>query len=63
MILTGYLLLLLIVSIVLTGKQEQWSNDAFETVYEANYNETMTIYDVLCYSKDGCHLANEFEVP
>ena len=22
--------------------------------------EAMTIYDVLCYSKDGCHLANEF---
>lgn len=38
----------------------QWSNDAFETVYEADYNEAMTIYDVLCYSKDGCHLANEF---
>lgn len=38
----------------------QWSNDAFETVYEAGYNEAMTIYDVLCYSKDGCHLANEF---
>ena len=37
----------------------QWSNDAFETVYEADYNEAMTIYDVLCYSKDGCHLALE----
>ena len=38
----------------------QWSNHNFETVYESDYNETMTIYDVLCYSKDGCHLANEF---
>ena len=38
----------------------QWSNDAFETVYKADYNEAMTIYDVLCYSQDGCHLANEF---
>ena len=38
----------------------QWSNNAFETVYEAGYNETMTIYDILCYSKKGCHLANEF---
>ena len=38
----------------------QWSDHNFETVYESNYNETMTIYDVLCYSKDGCHLANEF---
>ena len=38
----------------------QWSDDAFETVCEADYNEAMTIYDVLCYSKDGCHLADEF---
>ena len=38
----------------------QWSNDAFETVYEADYNEAMTIYDVLCYSKDRCHLSHEF---
>ena len=38
----------------------QWSDHNFETVYESDYNETMTIYDVLCYSKDGCHLANEF---
>ena len=36
----------------------QWSDHNFETVYESDYNETMTIYDVLCYSKDGCHLAN-----
>ena len=38
----------------------QWSDDVFATVHEADYNEAMTIYDVLCYSKDGCHLANEF---
>ena len=38
----------------------QWSDNDFETVHEANHNEAMTIYDVLCYSKDGCHLANEF---
>lgn len=38
----------------------QWSDHNFETVYESDYNEAMTIYDVLCYSKDGCHLANEF---
>lgn len=29
----------------------QWSDHNFETVYESDYNETMTIYDVLCYSK------------
>ena len=38
----------------------QWSNNDFETVYEADHNEAMTIYDVLCYAKDGCHLSNEF---
>ena len=37
-----------------------WSDNDFEIVHEANHNEAMTIYDVLCYSKDGCHLANEF---
>ena len=38
----------------------QWSDHNFETVYESDYNETMTIYDVLCYSKDRCHLSHEF---
>lgn len=33
----------------------QWSDNDFETVHEANHNEAMTIYDVLCYSKDRCH--------
>lgn len=26
----------------------------------ADYNEAMTIYDVLCYSKEGCHPAHEW---
>ena len=30
----------------------QWSEDDFKTVCEADYNEAMTIYDVLCYSKE-----------
>lgn len=38
----------------------QWSVDEYETACEANHNEVMTIYDVLCYSKDGCHLSHEF---
>lgn len=38
----------------------QWSDDGFKSAHDANYDETMTIYDVLCYSKDGCHLAREF---
>lgn len=27
---------------------------------EADYNEAMTIYDVLCYAKSGCHPAGTF---
>ena len=38
----------------------QWSDNDFETVHEANHNEAMTIYDVLCYSRDRCHLSHEF---
>ena len=38
----------------------QWSADKFETVCEADHNETMTIYDVLCYADDACHLSHEF---
>ena len=38
----------------------QWSDNDFEIIHEANHNEAMTIYDVLCYSKDRCHLSHEF---
>ena len=27
---------------------------------EADYNEAMTVYDVLCYAKAGCHPAGTF---
>lgn len=27
---------------------------------EADYNESMTIYDVLCYSKDSCRLSGNY---
>ena len=37
-----------------------WSKDHFQTEEKAGYNEAMTIYDVLCYSKKNCHLANEW---
>lgn len=37
-----------------------WSDDGFRTEEEADYNESMTIYDVLCYSKEGCHRAYEW---
>ena len=38
----------------------EWSEDGFVTAVEAGYNESMTIYDVLCYSRDDCHLAGKF---
>ena len=40
--------------------QVSWSEDAFQTEGEADYNEAMTLYDVLCCSKENCHLACEW---
>lgn len=37
-----------------------WSEDGFVTFQEGGYNEAMTIYDVLCDSKEGCCLSGEF---
>ncbi|MCD7737244.1 MAG: DUF3786 domain-containing protein, partial [Lachnospiraceae bacterium] len=36
------------------------SSDRFHTCSEAGFNEAMTIYDVLCYSKNDCHLSGRF---
>lgn len=38
----------------------EWSADDFHSVTEAGYEESMTIYDVLCCSKDDCRLAGTF---
>lgn len=38
----------------------EWSDDGFQTVVEADYNESMIIYDVLCYSKEDCCLSGNF---
>lgn len=38
----------------------EWSEDGFQSVTEGDYNESMTIYDVLCYSKEDCHLSGKF---
>lgn len=38
----------------------EWSEDRFSTSIEADYNESMTIYDVLCYSKDDCSLSGNY---
>lgn len=38
----------------------EWSEDGFVTSTEAGYNASMTIYDVLCYSKAGCGLSGKY---
>ena len=38
----------------------EWSADDFQTCMIANYEESMTIYDVLCYSQKDCCLSGEF---
>ena len=38
----------------------EWSEDHFATSAEADYNESMTIYDILCYSRDGCSLSGNY---
>lgn len=40
--------------------QVSWSDDAFRSEKKADYNEAMTIYDVLCCSKENCHLEHEW---
>lgn len=38
----------------------QWSEDGFRHGIEGDFNEAMSIYDLLCCSKEGCCLAGEF---
>lgn len=38
----------------------EWSEDNFVTAAEADYNESMTIYDVLCCSRENCCLSGNF---
>ena len=40
--------------------QVSWSEDGFRTEESAGYNEAMTIYDVLCSSKEDCRLLGEW---
>lgn len=42
-----------------TGKVE-WSENGFAGVHEAEYNDAMTIFDVLCCSREECRLSGEF---
>lgn len=38
----------------------EWLENAFNDVVEAGFNEALTIYDILCYFKEDCHLSGEF---
>lgn len=38
----------------------EWSDDGFQTAHEAGFEASMTIYDVLCCSKDGCALSGRY---
>lgn len=38
----------------------EWSEDQFQTFSEGDYNECMTIYDILCYSKPDRCLSGEY---
>lgn len=42
-----------------SGKVE-WSENGFDDAFAADYNEAMSIYDVLCCSKEGCRLSGTF---
>lgn len=42
-----------------SGKVE-WSEDEFIHTTAADYNEAMSIFDVLCYSKDNCQLSGRY---
>ena len=38
----------------------EWSEDDFETCVEGDFNEALTIYDLLCDSKAECQAANDY---
>lgn len=38
----------------------EWSEDGFKTCIEGDFNEALTIYDLLCDSKDHCQASGAF---
>lgn len=38
----------------------EWSEDQFQSCAEADFSESMTIYDILCYAKPDCSLSGEY---
>lgn len=43
-----------------TGTVE-WSKDDFNTAMEADFNVTLTIFDLLCYSKERCFVTGQYD--
>ena len=43
-----------------TNGRTEWYSDAEKNFIHAGYNESMTIFDVLAWSKPSCHLAGRF---
>lgn len=38
----------------------EWSEDEFAACTEGDFNEALTIYDLLCDSKDGCRASGDY---
>lgn len=38
----------------------EWSEDDFQTCTEGDFNEALTIYDLLCDSKENCKVSGEY---
>lgn len=38
----------------------EWSEDDFKTCIEGDFNEALTIYDLLCDSKENCRAAGDY---
>ena len=38
----------------------EWSENNFSKSIEADNNVSMTIYDILCYSKEDCSLSGNY---
>lgn len=40
----------------------QWSLDDFVTAIEADFNVTLTIFDLMCYSKEDCYASGQYDI-
>ena len=40
----------------------EWSKNGFADAIEADFNVTLTIFDILCCSKEGCHATGQYDI-